>query len=69
MRLVVYPVIYKVLYMAGGAGFLPSAVPYPKLSTSLIITYIWLICIVNVGMPYMDPMGIDISFRYNTPED
>ena len=30
MRLVVYPVIYKVLYMAGGAGFLPSAVPYPK---------------------------------------
>ena len=27
LRLVVYPIIYKVLYIPGGAGFLPSAVP------------------------------------------
>ena len=24
LRLVVYPIIYKVLYMPGGAGFLPT---------------------------------------------
>ena len=27
LRLVVYPIIYKVLYIPGGAGFLPSTVP------------------------------------------
>ena len=26
LRLVVYPIIYKVLYIPGGAGFLPSTV-------------------------------------------
>jgi len=26
LRLAVYPTIYKVLYMPGGAGFLPSTV-------------------------------------------
>ena len=28
LRLVVYPIIYKVLSISGGAGFLPSTVPY-----------------------------------------
>ena len=27
LRLVVYPIIYKVSYMPGGVGFLPSTVP------------------------------------------
>ena len=26
LRLVVYPIIYRVLYITGGAGFLPSTV-------------------------------------------
>ena len=30
LRLVVYPIIYKVLYIPGGAGFLPSTVSHLK---------------------------------------
>ena len=28
LRLVIYPIIYRVLYIPGGAGFLPSTVSY-----------------------------------------
>ena len=31
LRLVVYPVIYQVLYIPSGAGFLPSTVVYPTI--------------------------------------
>ena len=30
LRLLVYPIIYKVLYIPGGAGFLPSTVVIPR---------------------------------------
>ena len=32
LRLVVYPIVYRVLYIPGGAGFLPSTVILPTLS-------------------------------------
>ena len=32
LRLVVFPIIYRVLYIPGGAGFLPSTVYSRKLS-------------------------------------
>jgi len=28
LRLVVFPISYRVLYIPGGAGFLPSTIPY-----------------------------------------
>ena len=32
LRLVVYPIIYRVLYISGGAGFLPSTVGFHKIA-------------------------------------
>jgi len=44
LRLVVYPTIYKVIYIPGGAGFLPSTVSchvWTKLwSLNIVIVYI-----------------------------
>ena len=34
LRLVVYPIIYRVLYIQGGAGFLPSTVGVPNITFS-----------------------------------
>ena len=37
LRLVVYPIVYKVLYIPGGAGFLPSIVVAHKVSNLKVI--------------------------------
>ena len=41
LRLVVYPIIYKVLYIPGGAGFLPSTVcSYYSYITNKVIYHV-----------------------------
>ena len=46
MRLVVFPIIYKVIYIPGGAGFLPSTLASMY---DGIFTCTWLIFMVNYG--------------------
>ena len=40
LRLVVYSIIYRVLYIPGGAGFLPSTVPLYYSGIILVFYYI-----------------------------
>ena len=46
LRLVVYPIIYMVLYIPGGAGFLPSTVSIPQGSN---LGCVWFLLPSNLG--------------------
>ena len=48
---------YQETYQMIGRLDQSSAVLQPIKSMYGIFTYIWLILMVNVGIPYMDPMG------------
>ena len=56
LRLVVYPIIYKVLYIPGGARFLPSTVWQHVWEQS---TFDWQTCKKTTGFPYL------VQFRQN----
>ena len=57
LRLVVYPIIYKVLYklyIPGGAGFQPSTVCWPALNPSLAQK-------INIFSSLIFPLGFDYN--------
>ena len=39
--IVVYPIIYRVLYIPGGAGFLPTACEFILCSNSAVVAFLW----------------------------
>ena len=53
LRLVVYPIIYRVLYIPGGClGFLPSTVSFKFLSkVALDLGYLSLVCVFSSLVP------------------
>ena len=56
LRLVVYPIIYKVLYIPGGAGFLPSTVASAFVqyhNHDIIISFIYLLKWINTEISAM----------------
>ena len=70
LRLVVYPIIYRVLYIPGGAGFLPSTVFYQEfLSVSKKRTGSFRIDVIFLGD--LLPMSLKLTrvfFRENRLE-